>query len=201
MKEVYVQPVEPLDAGYRLASEDPAIFSDGGEDNRDGWVCTRAWTQVSIPTHKPTPSTSGSSTSLATEAPCGSSHSQLKRDLLQQHHNLVNLLTALNVDAYKEYKLHNAPAVLSRVREGNKTCTICQKVCSSIQTLKTHIRGQHMKDPMLQCSQCDFSAGDKYGLKVHLATHQPASRFQCDQCPCSYNTKGHLRQHQKEHKG
>ena len=44
MKEVYVQPVEPLvfHAGYRLASEDPAIFFDGGEDNRDGWVCTRA---------------------------------------------------------------------------------------------------------------------------------------------------------------
>ena len=32
LKEVYVQPVAPLEfhAGYRLASEDPAIFSDGG---------------------------------------------------------------------------------------------------------------------------------------------------------------------------
>ena len=30
MKEVYIQPVEPLEfhTGYRLASEDPAIFSD-----------------------------------------------------------------------------------------------------------------------------------------------------------------------------
>ena len=203
MKEVYIQPIEPLEfhAGYRLASEDPAIFSDGGEDDRDGWVCTRAWPQVPIPTHKPTPSTSRSSTSLATEAPCGSPHSQLKRDLLQQHHNLVNLLAALNVDACKEYKLHNALTILSRVREGNKTCTICQKVCSSTQTLKTHIRGQYMKDPTLQCSQCDFSAGDKYGLKMHMATHQPASRFQCDQCLHSYNTKGHLNQHQKEHQG
>ena len=27
-----------------------------------------------------------------------------------------------------------------------------------------------MKDPTLQCSQCDFSAGDKYGLKMHLVT-------------------------------
>ena len=112
LKEVYIQPIEPLEfqAGYRLASEDPAIFSDGGEDDRDGWVCSRPWPQVPIPTHKPTPSTSRSSTSLATEAPCGSSHSQLKKDLLLQHHNLMNLLTALNVDACKEYKLHNAPA-------------------------------------------------------------------------------------------
>ena len=80
MKEVYVQPVEPLEfhAEYRLASEDPAIFSDGGEDDRDGWVCTRAWPQMPIPTHKPTTSTNRPSTSLATEAPYGSSHSQLK---------------------------------------------------------------------------------------------------------------------------
>ena len=159
-------------AGYRLASEDPAIFSDGCKDDKDGWVCSRVWPQVPIPVRRLAPSTSRPSTSLATEASCGSSHTQLKRDLLQQNHNLVNLLAALNVDACKEYRLHNTPAVLSRVREGNKTCTIWQKVCRS-----THIRGQHMKDPTLQCSQCEFSAGDKYGLKVHMATHQPTSKF------------------------
>ena len=203
IKEVYVQPVAPLEfhAGYRLASEDPAIFSDGGKDDKDGWVCPRVWPQVPIPVCRLAPSTSRPSTSLAAEAPCGSSHSQLKRDLLQQHHNLVNFLAALNVDACKEYKLHDAPAVLSRVREGNKTCTICQKVCSSMQALKTHIRGQHMKDPALQCSHCEFSAGNKYGLRVHMATHQPTSKFQSDQCPHLYNTKGHLKQHQREHQG
>ena len=180
LKEVYIQPVAPLEfhAGYRLASEDPAIFSDGGEDDRDGWVCPRVWPQVPIPVRAAPSSTSRpATTSLSTEAPCGSAHHQLKRDLLQQHHNLVNLLAALKVDACKEYRLHNASAVLSRVKEGNKTCTICRKVCSSTQILKTHIRGQHMKDPTLQCSQCNFTAGDKYGLRVHVATHQPASRF------------------------
>ena len=204
LKEVYVQPVAPLEfhAGYRLATEDPAIFSDGGEDDRDGWVCPRVWPQVPIPTRAPLPSTSRpAATSLDTEAPCGSSHLQLKRDLLQQHHNLVNLLAALNIDACKEYRLHNAPAVLSRVREGNKTCTICKKTFSTTQNLRTHIRGQHMKEPTLQCSHCDFTAGDKYGLKAHLATHQSATRFQCSQCPHSYNTKGHLNQHQREHQG
>ena len=145
------------------------------------------------------PRTSRPSTSLAAETPCGSAHSQLKRDLLLWHHNLVNLLAALNVDACKEYRQHNVPAVLSRVREGNKMCTICQRVCSCTQALKTHIRVQHMSDPALQCS--DFTAGDKYGLKIHMATHQPASKFQCDQCPRSYNTKGHLKQHQLEHQG
>ena len=122
IKEVYVQPVVPLEfhVGYRLGSEDPEIFSDGGKDDRDGWVCPRMWPQVPIPVHGSAPRTSRTPTSLAAEAPCGSAHSQLKKDLLQQHHNLVNLLAALNVDVCKEYRQHNAPAVLSRVREGNK---------------------------------------------------------------------------------
>ena len=204
LKEVYIQPVVPLEfhAGYRLASEDPAIFSDGGEDDGDGSICPRVWPQVPIPVRAPPSSTSRpATTSPSTEAPCGSAHHELKRDLLQQHHNLVNLLAALNVDACKEYRLHNAFAVLSRVKEGNKTCTISRKVCSSTQVLKTHIKGQHLKDPTMQCSQCNFTAGDKYGLRVHMATHQPASRFHCNQCLHSYNTKGHLNQHQKEHQG
>ena len=99
--------------------------------------------------HLPPVPAGPATTSPSTEAPCGSAHHELKRDLLQQHHNLVNLLAALNVDACKEYRLHNASAVLSRVKEGNKTCTICRKVCSSTQILKTHIRGQHLKDPTL----------------------------------------------------
>ena len=203
IEEVYVQPVAPLEfhTGYRLASEDPEMFSDGGEDDKDGWVCPRVWPQVPIPMYRPGPRTSRPPTSLAEEAPCGSAYSQLKRDLLLQHHNLVNLLAALNVDACKEYKQHNMPAVLSRVREGNKTCTICQWVCSSTQALRTHIKGQHMSDPALQCSQCNFTAGDKYGLRVHMATHQPASKFHCDQCSLSYNIQGHFKQHQREHQG
>ena len=118
-----------------------------------------------------------------------------------QHLNLVNLLAALNVDACKGYRQHNAPAVLSKVREGNKMCTICQRVCSNTQALKTNIRGKHMSNPALQCSHCDFTEGDNYGLRMHMATHQPASKFQCDQCPRSYNTKGHLKQHRMEHQG
>ena len=116
LKEVYVQPVAPLEfhAGYRLASEDPAIFSDGGKDDGDGWVCHRVWPQVPIPVHAPPSSTSRpATTSASTEASCGSAHHEFKRDLLQQHHNLVNLLATLNVDACKEYRLHNASAVLS----------------------------------------------------------------------------------------
>ena len=191
-------------AGYRLEAEDPAVYSDGGEDDPDGWVCTRAWPHLPIPTRrrKPAPPAGRSTPDTPGELSCGSAHTQLKKDLLLQHHNLVRMLAALGIDACKEYRLHNASAVLSRVRQGNRTCSICQRVCSGTQALKVHIRGQHMEDSSLQCDECDYTAGDKHGLDLHQHTHlPPESRFQCDQCPKSYSQKWHLKQHQKEHLG
>ena len=205
-KEIFVLPVAPLEshAGYRLEMEDLDVFLDGGEDDKDGWVCLWVWLHIPIPVHRkrPAPSSSRGATSAAAEAPCGSSHMQLKKDLLLQHHNLVKLLAALDVDVCKEYWVHSAPAVMSHVHQGNKTCTICQKACSSTQDLKVHIRGQHMEDPALQCNQCSYTAGDKYGLDVHKCSHLPLeARHKCDQCTKSYSQKWHLRQHQQEHQG
>ena len=205
-KELYVLQTAPLEshAGYRLETEDPAFYSDGGEDDPDGWVCTHAWPHLPIPTRrrKPAPPAGRSTPDMPGELSCNSTHTQLKKDLLLQHHNLVRMLAALGIDACKEYRLHNAQAVLSHVRQGNKTCSICQRVCSGTQALKVHIRGQHMEDSSLQCDECDYTAGDKHGLDLHQRTHlPPESRFQCDQCPKSYSQKWHLKQHQKEHLG
>ena len=53
-KELYMLPVTSLEshAGYRLEAEDPDIFSDGGEDDKEGCVCPRVWPQVPIPMHR-----------------------------------------------------------------------------------------------------------------------------------------------------
>ena len=129
-KALYILQAAPLEphASYRLETEDPTVFSDGGDDDPDGWVCTRAWPHIPIPARrrKPAPSTGRSTPDTPAELSCGSTHTQLKKDLLLQHHNLVRMLTALGIDVCKEYRLHNAPAVLSHVRQGNKTCSICQ---------------------------------------------------------------------------
>ena len=129
-KELYVLQAAPLEshASYRLETEDPAVFSDGGDDDPDGWVCTHAWLHIPIPVRrkKPAPSTGRSASNVPVESSCGSAHTQLKKDLLLQHHNLVRMLTALGIDACKEYHMHNTPAVLSHIRQGNKTCSICQ---------------------------------------------------------------------------
>ena len=118
-KELYFLQAAPLEshAGYRLEAEDPTVFTDGGDDDPDGWVCTRAWPHIPIPIRrkKPAPSAGRSTPNMPAESSCGSAHTQLKKDLLLQHHNLVRMLTALGIDACKEYHMHNALAVLSHV--------------------------------------------------------------------------------------
>ena len=168
-KELYVLQVAPLEshAGYRLETEDPAIFSDGGDYDPDSWVYPCVWPHIPIPVQRKRPSTGRSASNVPAESSCESAHTQLKKDLLLQHHNLIKMLAALDMDVCKEYHMHNTPAVLSHVRQGNKTCVICQRICSSTQALKVHIRGQHMEDPSLQCDECDYTAGDKHGLDLH----------------------------------
>ena len=127
---------------------------------------------------------------------------RVKKDLLEQHHHLCKVMSTLDIDPCKKYRYSCAPAVLSRVRQGNKTCTICNKVCSTTQNLRIHIRSQHMKDSRFKCSKCDHIARDAHSLRVHALTHEEAAKkHRCDQCPKSYYTKGHLNQHKKEHQG
>ena len=117
-KELYVLQVAPLEshASYRLETEDPAVFSDGGDDDPDSWVCPCVWPHIPIPVQKrPALSTGGRAFNVPAESSCGSAHTQLKKDLLLQHHNLVKMLAALGIDACKEYSMHSALAVLSRV--------------------------------------------------------------------------------------
>ena len=118
-KELYVLQVAPLEshASYRLETEDPAVFSDGGDDDPDSWVCPCVWPHIPIPVQRKrsAPSTSGSTSNLSSESSCGSTHTQLKKDLLLQHHNLVKLLAALDVDACKEYHMQSVPAILSHI--------------------------------------------------------------------------------------
>ena len=53
-KELCVLQVAPLEshAGYRLEAEDPSVFSDGGEEDPDGWVCPRSWPHIPIPVQR-----------------------------------------------------------------------------------------------------------------------------------------------------
>ena len=194
----YILKVTPLKSnpGFSLRQEDPEVYSDGGEDGGDGLVCRRAWPHIQMPSRPARPQAS----QLRVEVP--TLPQRVKKDLLEQRHHLCQLMSTLDIDPYKEYRYSCPPAVLSRVRQGNRTCTICNKVCSTTQNLRIHIRGQHMKDTRFKCSKCNNVAGNPHSLRVHALTHEEAAKkHRCDQCPKSYNTKGHLNQHKKEHQG
>ena len=167
--------------GFSLRQEDLEIYSDGGEDDGDDWVCCRAWPHLQMPARKVRPKSSQPSAQVPTLP------QRVKQDLLEQHHHLCTL----NVDPCKEYRYSSGQAVLSRVRQANKTCTICNQVCSTMQNLCR-----------FKCSQCEHVVGDAHSLKVHSLMHAAVtSKHRCNQCPKSYNTKGHLNQHKKEHMG
>ena len=53
-KELYVLQVAPLEshAGYKFGAEDPSVFSDGGEEDPDAWVCPRSWPHIPIPVQR-----------------------------------------------------------------------------------------------------------------------------------------------------
>ena len=163
--------VAPLESnpGFSLRQEDPEVYSDGGEDDGDGWICRRAWPHIQMPSRPARSQASQPRVEVPTLP------QWVKKDLLEQHQHLCKLMSTLDIDPCKEYRYSCVPAVLSRVRQGNKTCTICNKVCSTTQNLRIHIRGQHMKDTRFKCSKCNHVAWDSHTLRVHALTHEEAA--------------------------
>ena len=127
--------VAPLESnpGFSLRQEDLEIYSEGGEDDGDGWVCCRAWPHLQMPAREVRPQSSQPSLQIPILP------QRVKQYLLEQHHHLCRLMVTLKVNPCKEYRHNSALAVLSRVRQGNKTCTICNQVCSTMQNLHIHI--------------------------------------------------------------
>ena len=121
-----VLPVEPVKhtQTYFLSDKHWSIYSNGGDE--DKFVPWYEWPNVSLP-QKPEPEPPA--------MPIG-----LVNKLMQQHHTNADILYSLGRDPCKEYKLSEAPAVLARVSAGNKTCSICNRVLASTQSLHNHIR-------------------------------------------------------------
>ena len=84
--------------GFSLRKEDLEVYSDGREDDGDGWVGRRAWPHIQMPSRPDRPQASQS----RVEAP--SLPQRVKQDLLEQHHHLCKLMTTLDTDPCKEYR-------------------------------------------------------------------------------------------------
>ena len=126
-----------------MAAEDPSTFSDPESE-----PFIRAWPDQAIPRQSAPPAEVP-----PVEVPPDISEALIK-DLQLQHNTAVKVLKHLGVDACRDLQESSAVGVLARVRQGNRTCTLCNETFSSTQVLRAHIQGQHMDAPHLKCSQC-----------------------------------------------
>ena len=164
-----ILPVEPVKQTetYSLEDEHRSITSDGGDEDKFVPRCELPSVQLS---QKPLP--------LEPEPEPPAMPMGLVDKLMQQHHTNADILYFLGRDSCREYKLSRAPAVLARVRKGNKTCSICSRVLASTQSLCNHIRRAHIDETCYKCDKCGKSFGDSYVLQVHLKKHQMQGLWQ-----------------------
>ena len=185
-----VEPVKHTET-YSLDDEHWSIYSDGGDE--DKFVPWREWPNVSLP-QKPLP--------LEPEPEPPAMPMGLVDKLMQQHNTNADILHSSGRDLCKEYKLSKVPAGLVRVRAGNKTCSICNRVLASTQSLHNHIRSAHMDETCSKCNECAKSFGDSYVLQIHQKRHQPEGKIhKCRICGKGFATVGHRNQHMEVHRG
>ena len=147
-----VEPVKQSET-YSLGDEHWSIYSDGGD--KDRFFPRHEWPNVQLP-QKPLPPEPEPTPPVM---PSG-----LVEKLMQQHHTNVDILLSPGRDPCKEYKLSKAPAVLARVRAGNKACSICSRVLASTQSIRNHNRSALLDATCYQCDKCGKSFGDSYVL-------------------------------------
>ncbi|XP_009702610.1 PREDICTED: histone H4 transcription factor-like, partial [Cariama cristata] len=79
------------------------------------------------------------------------------------------------------------------------TCALCDMVCTSVSSLKAHIRFRHCNERPFCCHLCDRSFKNVYDLRKHVETHNDSDAYSCDVEGCGFisRTSRTLRQHHK----
>ncbi|XP_074940234.1 histone H4 transcription factor-like [Phalacrocorax aristotelis] len=79
------------------------------------------------------------------------------------------------------------------------TCALCDMVCTSVSSLKAHIRFRHCNERPFHCHLCDSSFKNAYDLHKHVETHNDSDAYSCDVEGCGFTSRTlqTLRQHYK----
>ncbi|XP_029876438.1 histone H4 transcription factor-like isoform X1 [Aquila chrysaetos chrysaetos] len=79
------------------------------------------------------------------------------------------------------------------------TCALCDMVCTSVSSLKAHIRFRHCDERPFHCHLCDSGFKNAYDLHKHVETHNDSDAYSCDVEGCGFTswTLQNLRQHYK----
>ncbi|XP_074890807.1 histone H4 transcription factor-like [Buteo buteo] len=79
------------------------------------------------------------------------------------------------------------------------TCALCDMVCTSVSSLKAHIRFRHCDECPFHCHLCDSGFKNAYDLHKHVETHNDSDAYSCDVEGCGFTswTLRNLRRHYK----
>ena len=111
-------------------------------------------------------------------------------------------LPSINDDLYK-YKNDLSKLLYfqkKNLRKRKVWCPACNKFISGSKThMTTHYQTIH-EGIRWPCSQCEYSARDKYTLNKHVrAEHESSVVFKCDDCEYETKYKNLLKSHTKSH--
>uniref|UniRef100_A0A8C0IVN7 C2H2-type domain-containing protein n=1 Tax=Chelonoidis abingdonii TaxID=106734 RepID=A0A8C0IVN7_CHEAB len=83
------------------------------------------------------------------------------------------------------------------------TCPFCDMVCTSVSSLKVHIRFRHCDERPFHCDLCESSFKNAYDLHKHVETHNDSNAYSCDVEGCVFTSRTSqiLRQHYKRNNG
>ncbi|KYO22867.1 hypothetical protein Y1Q_0003332 [Alligator mississippiensis] len=79
------------------------------------------------------------------------------------------------------------------------TCPLCDLVCTSVSSVKVHIRFRHCDECPFHCDHCESSSKNAYDLQKHVETHHESDAYSCDMEGCIFTarTLQTLRHHYK----
>ncbi|XP_032867308.2 histone H4 transcription factor-like [Tyto alba] len=86
-----------------------------------------------------------------------------------------------------------------RGHDNQVACALCDMVCTSVSSLKAHIRFRHCDERPFRCHLCDRGFKNAYDLHKHVETHNDSDAYSCDAEGCGFTSRTlqTLRQHYK----
>uniref|UniRef100_A0A8C8STS5 C2H2-type domain-containing protein n=1 Tax=Pelusios castaneus TaxID=367368 RepID=A0A8C8STS5_9SAUR len=90
-----------------------------------------------------------------------------------------------------------------RVHVLHVTCPFCDMVCTSVSSVKAHIRFRHCDERPFHCDLCGSSFKNAYDLHKHVETHNDSNAYSCDVEGCVFTsrTSQSMKQHYKRSNG
>ena len=89
--------------------------------------------------------------------------------------------------------------IARKQRREKTTCNICQKTLI-MRHMKAHMKAKHGDNPLLFCTECEYSSKYQYNIKSHMQNiHTSGDPLLCTKCDFETFSKKNLKRHEIKH--